>query len=702
LATPRKGLSPKQRTTLLLLGVAIVAPLLALLIGEARVGRALERRVYDSWFTLRGPLPRPSDVVLVTIDVDSEESLGRYPWSRDWHTKLLENLHRGGARVVAFDATFADVFAEEDARLREALDATGLGILGAKTHVIFTRGARGFNLEEPAPLLRGAPIGIVDIAPDPTDGIIREYPIAHEYPQGRVPQLGVQAILQFLGLGPEALVEVPGGWELAGGFLPRAPGGGMLINFLGPTGSISAYSYASVVDDSDTDIGDWDLDIFEDFLDEGIFEGKLVLVGTTVPEHQDLHPTPFREEAGGSGAILTPGVEIHAHAVATILSGTPIRLLPWGVQYGWTLLLGLIVVIASPRARGLAGVALALILVSVAGGGSWYLFQSEGAWLWSVAPILSVGFSFLGSTVALYLAEEEEKARIRGMFQQYVAASVVDELIQRPELLSLGGEERVLSVLFSDVAGFSGISEHLTPTQLVELLNEYLTEMTEVILDEGGIIDKYQGDAIMAEFGAPIPLADHALRACRAALRMTTDLARLREGWREQGRPLLEARIGINTGKMLVGNLGSQRIMDYTVMGDQVNLASRLEGTNKLYGTEIMISEFTYEEVREEVLCRELDRIRVKGKQEPVGIFEVVALRSTPPSPERLAFLARFGEALALYRTHDFERGREAFAALHTEDPSDGPTALYLERCSEYLLHPPPPDWDGVFTMTTK
>ena len=690
------------RILLLLLGVALAAPLLSLVIAEARVGRTLERRFYDNWFSFRGPLPRPTDVVLVPIDVESEQSLGRYPWTRDWHAKLVENLARAGASVVAFDATFADAFPAQDSILRRVIDETGVTVLGAKSNVIFTRNAQGVSLEEPAGDLRGAPIGIVDISPDATDDIIREYPIVHEYPQGRVPQLGVKAALLHLGLPDQALQTTPTGWRIGEREIPRGPGGGMLVNFLGTAGSVSSYSYAYVVDDAYTDIGDWDLDTYEDFLADSTFQDKVVLIGSTIPEDQDLHATPFREVAGSAGAVRTAGVEIHAHAVATILSGAHLRQVSRPIQYAWTLLLALLVTSLAPKARALWGAGVALAISGVALYAAWYLFTREGLWLWSVAPLLSVGFSYAGSNVALYVAEEQEKARIRGMFQQYVASSVVDELIEKPELLSLGGEERVLTVLFSDVAGFSTISEGLTPKALVELLNEYLTAMTDIILEEGGIIDKYEGDLIMAEFGAPVPLDDHPVRACRAALRMRTELERLREKWKEEGKPLLEARVGINTGEMLVGNLGSHRVMDYTVMGDQVNLASRLEGTNKVYGTEVIVSEFTWEAVKDHMVGRELDLIRVKGKNEPVRIFEILAARSNGAPPDLSDLLERFSQGLGLYVERRFEEARASFEALARDYPEDGPTALYMERCAEYAQSPPPADWDGVYTMKTK
>jgi adenylate cyclase len=690
------------RRLLLYLGaVAVIAPLLALGFSEARVGRALERRAYDGWFTLRGELPKPDGVVVVAIDADSEESLGRYPWSREWHARLIANLHRAGAAAIGFDATFADAFPETDAGLRAVIDDAGTVILGAKTTFLVHRAGLGMRLEEPAGALQGAPLGIVDIMPDALDGVIREYPITHRYPQGVVPQLGVAALLRAAGLPDDSIVETTAGWRIGDRHIPRGPGGGMLIDFLGMPGSVATYSYVSVVDDAGTDIGDWDSDSFEDYLAEDRFRGRIVLIGTTIPEHQDLHPTPFRD-AAGTGSVPTPGVEIHAHAVATILAGSARRALPRPVQYAWTVLLGILVVVVSPRLRGVRGALLSGAAAAVALLAAWFLFTRHGVWLWSVAPVLSAGLSYAGSVAVLSVLDEREKARIREMFQQYVAASVVDELIRRPELLALGGEERVATVLFSDVAGFSGVSERLTPTQLVELLNEYLTAMTDIVLAHGGIIDKYQGDALMAEFGVPVPLPDHALRACRAAVAMRAELARLREGWMRQGRPPLHARIGINTGSMLVGNLGSRRIMDYTVMGDHVNLASRLEGTNKVYGTEILVSEFTWREAESELIGREIDRVRVVGKEEPVSVYEIVATREAGADAATLDLLRRFELALGLYRARDFDAALDALLAITADFPDDPPTRVYIERCRAYLAKAPAPGWDGVYGVAVK
>lgn len=690
-----------KRRTALLVGVALLAPLVALLFAETRVARALEKRVYDGWFTLRGQLPRPREVVVVAIDTDSEQSLGRYPWSRTWHTRLLRNLHRAGARVVAFDLTFADSF-PEDSAFRAAIDETGIAVLGAKTDVVFRRGARGFRLEEPTPALRGAPIGIVDQVPDAIDGVLREYPVQHGYPQGLRPQLGVMAVLRYLGLPADSLRTVHGGWSFAGRVIPRGPTGGTLLDYAGPTGSIATYSYATVVDDSATDLGEWDLDSFEDLARDGVFRDKIVFVGTTVPEHQDLHETPFRDVGDTEGAILVPGVEIHAQAAAAILAGRFRAPVSWGVQYLWAAVLGLLAVGAIDRLRMRLGSVVAVGLLAVAVAVSWFFFTRQMLSLWTVPPMLSVALAWSGSAAILETHEAREKRRIRGMFQQYVPEAVVRELIHRPELLGLGGEERVATVMFSDVRGFSRVAEGLPPAQLVTLLNEYLTAMTDVVVEAGGVIDKYLGDSLMAEFGVPVPTEDHAVRACRAALRMRDELRRLRRGWVARGMPALHARIGINTGRVLVGNLGSFRMMDYTCMGDHVNLASRIEGANKEYGTEIMVTEFTWRAAEAHFIGREIDRVRVVGREEPVAVYELVATKEVGVDEVTGPLLAGFAHALALSRAREYEAALEAFEALAETYPNDGPTAVYVQRSRRHVVLPPPADWDGVYQLASK
>ncbi len=703
--------SSDRRTRFILPGVAVFVPVVVYLVfGILPVGRGLELTAYDTWFNLRGEAPRPDDVAVVAIDIESEDSFGRYPdqWNerygtRSLHAQIIRNLARAGARAVAFDATFADSYPEQDAELMEAVREAGMVVLGAKTAARSMRGAVSRGLERPASPLDQAPIGIVDIRPDPVDGVIRSYPIVHDYLGGQVPQLAVQTLKIYLGMGVETPVETTSrGYRIGSWLIPRAPRGGMLINFLGFGESVTHYSYANVVDSGDFDIGDWDLDQFDMLLDEGRLEGKAVFVGSTVPEHQDLWPTPFLQQAGSGGASLTAGVEIHAHAFDTMLRRRFIHVVPEWANWLIMLILTLLTVWLSNRLKAKWGGLIGVVLIALVVGSAWLLFARFSVWIWSVAPALAVLLAYSGSTVSLYVLEVRDKARIRGMFQQYVPPRVVNELLARPELLALGGEERELSVMFSDVAGFTTISENLSPTELVSLLNEYLTDMTEIVVSNEGIIDKYEGDALMAEFGAPIPFQDHALKACRAALEMQSRLAELRAKWAEEGKPELHARIGINTGVMLVGNLGSLHIMDYTVMGDNVNLAARLEGTNKVYGTRICISEMTRSAVASEIITRELDLIRVKGKSRPVRIFEVLetADRGIPAGRESL--VERFEMGLSHYREREFEQAKDLFADILGLDPEDGPARLYLQRCGRYIETPPPEEWDGVFVMTSK
>ena len=258
-----------------------------------------------------------------------------------------------------------------------------------------------------------------------------------------------------------------------------------------------------------------------------------------------------------------------------------------------------------------------------------------------------------------------------------------------------------MTAVFSDVAGFSSISEKMEPDELVVLLNEYLSEMTDIVLKYGGILDKYEGDAIMAFFGAPLDDPEHTKKCCLMALEMQERLAELRREWQKQGKPQLRVRIGINTGPMVVGNMGSKVRMDYTIMGDAVNLASRLEGVNKEYGTEIIISQDTYEACREEIEVRELDSIRVVGKKEAVAIYELLC-RKGELAPEKKAMLKLYVQGLNLYKNRQWDEAITIFGEIFDKDPDDGPSLTYLERCLDYRINDPGPDWDGVHTMQFK
>jgi len=322
-------------------------------------------------------------------------------------------------------------------------------------------------------------------------------------------------------------------------------------------------------------------------------------------------------------------------------------------------------------------------------------------------PIVTAGGSFLfiffTLVIGIEVAVSKERAFIKSAFSRYVPEKVVNHLIESPELLKLGGQERVITVLFSDLANFTNISENMAPPDLVNLLNEYLTEMTNIVLEEGGIIDKYQGDAIMAEFGAPVPCPNHADMAVRTGLRMQRRLKELRKEWREKGLPALRCRVGINTGPMIIGNMGSNRVFDYTVIGDAVNLASRLEGANKLYNTFLMISESTYEQLTTGMFkTRILDVIKVKGKREAVKVFEVYGETSETIDPDHELYYQTYHKAFEAYLSRNFSFAREKFSEALTILSEDPASKEMIARINAINWEELPADWDGSIALTSK
>ena len=394
------------------------------------------------------------------------------------------------------------------------------------------------------------------------------------------------------------------------------------------------------------------------------FEGKFVFIGDLPQGSTDIGPTPLDENV--------PLIAIHAALLNAFFTGGFYR--SWSLQAGLLLFLtlGLLLILsAAPRKSWIFYSSGSLMLAGLVGL-SW--FEMLHGRLFPLAALGgSVFVLFLGLTIGLHVVSSEQQAFIRDAFAKFVPETVVAELLSHPEKLTLGGEERELSILFADLQDFTSISEYLPPQQLVRLLNEFLSEMTEIILEEGGTIDKYFGDAIMAEFGAPLPRWDHADRTVIAALKMQRRLRELQQRWVEQQLPALKCRIGINTGTVIIGNMGADRFFDYTIIGDAVNLASRLEEANKLYQTSLMISEFTYRALTPgRFLSRPLDVLKVKGRQEAVKVFEVYGESSDSVEPMLLKYYQSYQEAFDAYLAKDFTCALEKFAqSLHycPDDP---------------------------------
>ncbi|OQY79363.1 MAG: hypothetical protein B6D45_00920 [Ignavibacteriales bacterium UTCHB3] len=494
----------------------------------------------------------------------------------------------------------------------------------------------------------------------------------------------------------------------------------MLVNIYGPSGKFPRVDFADVLDDSsfntkeEIELGEpvnmWD-DPVSGILHDGRFKDKIVLIGSTLEEDRDVVQVAFSsDETSGSNTLY--GVEFHANVIQNVIDNNYIERFP---EWGEILLIIVFVFISFFISSGLreikfrigwlleiASVLVIFLLVFGIFEISNYLFNSQKLLLSYVGIDVGIFLGYISSTALHFILERRQKTQIKGMFSQYVDKSMVDQLIADPEKLRLGGEKKYLTVFFSDIAGFSTFSETMDPEDLVKFLNQYLSAMTDVVMANHGTLDKYIGDAVMAFWGAPIPLENHAQLACRTALQQQKIMNELRKGWEAEGKPLIQMRIGINTGDMVVGNVGGSQRFDYTLMGDNVNLASRLEGANKAYGTFIMIADSTYELVKNEFVTRELDLLVVKGKTHPVKVYELIADANEHLPESRIKCVKLYTEAMEKYRNRDFQDAIKGFTEALNIDPGDGPSKVYIERSKLYLETPPEEDWDGVFKLTTK
>jgi adenylate cyclase len=551
------------------------------------------------------------------------------------------------------------------------------------------------NIEILSDALRNAhgATGFFNVEPD-ADGVVRHSLLVLPYGRSKnlddwdlYGSLDVQAVRLFQGLPDQQMVldfSETGITALEFGpsliIHPDAVGR-MMIDY---EGDVATYPYVSIAD------------VVGRKFPAGTFKGKIVLVGASATGIGDLRSTPF-------GGINYPGVEIHANLIDNILNrhfllrGANQVTVDLLVIFLFGVPLGLWLALAQPRSM-LFGV---LLLVPF-GLGVWYAFL-HGWWLNFIVPsgtlVANVGF------VAVYraLVEEKEKRRVRGAFQQYLSPEVIRRLLENPDLVKPRKTE--ITVMFSDVRGFTSISEKLDAQELAALLNEYLTEMTQIVFRHDGTLDKYIGDAVMAFWGAPFEDRDHATKGCHAALEMITRLKEMQKKWRSEGRPVLDIGVGLCTGVASVGNMGSTLRYGYTALGDIVNLSSRIEGLNKEYATHILLSDTTYAAVEDPLLVfRELDLIRVKGKSQPVTLYELVAARGTPEgdAPDLEQHLEFFAQGRACYRERRWQDAQIVFEKLLERWPDDGPGRMYLNRCKEYLVAGPEENWDGVYVMTHK
>lgn len=667
----------------------------------------------------------PQDVAIVAIDEKSLATLGRWPWNRATMARLVQALDRLGVGVIAFDVFFAE--AEEqrlleqierleaeqglrgdaspysrvkqalasDRAFSQAIKQSGKVVLpivfllsrdearhqsaeqnqrllaGVQPHAVGlikdrSDGRLDFPLPAPVGLLTNLPalvsaaklLGHINTFPD-VDGTVRRVPLVIRYQGLFFPSADVQAVRLYRGLPPLALrtthygIE---GLEIGNQLVPTDEDGNALVHYYGHEQTVPTFSAA---------------DVFAGRVTRAQLERKIVLIGATAAALGDVRVTPYGPSF--------PGVEIRASVVQNLLRNELIRRPGWMMFFDLAILLALGATLSLLLARWSVreGVLLSLAAFAVYTAFTWGLFQAQYLWLNLVYPSVLVLLLFISSTLLKYFSTEKERRQIKGAFQRYVPAAVVDQIMGNIDNLSLGGDKRELTVLFSDLRDFTTVAETMSPEELVKLLNTYLTRMTDQVFEQHGLLDKYIGDAIMAVYGAPLARPDHALLACRTALGMMRALQSLQTEWVKAGLPAFDAGVGISTGPMIVGNMGSHSRFDYTVIGDAVNLGARIEALNKTYGTHILVSEHTYQQVRAEFpQMREVDVTQVKGRKEAVRLYELMLPWQYP----HFDWLPEFHRAGELLRAGLPTKARPVFQHL-SDTLKDPVSRYYVQRC---------------------
>ena len=742
------------------LSLATMGLVLAMFVVGVPVLDLIELKTYDVRMVSRGARPASPAVVLAAIDEKSLNQEGRWPWPRTKMARLVEAVSKDKPKVIGFDIVFAEpdqnsqlalvdglfeqlkTLAIKDPALFRFLDqrrqsadtdkALAMAIRQSSAPVVLgyffhedrtslqyqpdakeiterlarisgsryprVTYARGVDPDSaafvrqayaPEPNIEvlssaAASSGYFSIWQSDRDGVLRSMPMVIRMGDNLYPPLSVVTAWHYLGKPPLSVHVGANGVELlrfGSNIVPTDAHGRLLINFPGPEKS---FPHISVTD------------ILQGNVPAGTFTDRIVLIGATAVGTYDLRSTPFSPRYAG--------LEVHAAVIDNILTGQFMAMPEWSGLYSVLAIMGMAALVGTvvPRLNPMLGTLFVAAIFTIYIMVARWLFVVSGLWLNIVYPLLSLTLTFTTLTVYHVITEQRERKRIKGTFRQYVAPLVVEEMLKDPSRLRLGGEERVLTVLFSDLEGFTTYSERYSPTEMTTMLSEYYTCITEQVFVYRGTLKEYIGDELMAFFGAPMEAADHAQRACHAALAMRQRRLALAADWARKGWPRLRARTGINSGPMLVGNLGSKYRFSYGVLGDSVNLGSRLEGLNKVYGTDILIGEQTARLLGDMFVVREVDLVRVKGREQAIQIYELIATAAAGIAPEQTQALRLYAEGLAAYRSAMWGEATVAFQEALRVRPEDGPAQAMLERSLAFQKVPPPEPWDAVFEQLTK
>ena len=685
----------------------------------------LDRWEYPTWtwriMARAKPAAATHDIKVIVLDQSSLDWAANemglsWPWPREVYVPIIEFAKRGGARAIAFDVLYTEDSAygvEDDALFGEAIRkgppftaalfiGTGIGRFDAWPDYAPDRHLQINGLDEwLAAADRGdrvtprATLPIREVSENATvladvkgsadrDGIIRRTHLFSVFDGRAIPSLGLAAYLaESYGPGKRRMgaMQISEGWLTIGRRKIQIDQFGQaILKYRGPSGTHEKYTAAQVIQSElRMQAGE------RPALSPVVFNNSYVFLGFSAPGLLDLRPTPL--------SPVTPGVEVHTTALDNFLANDFIRLPPPKLVAAATMLLvfvaTFIVFISKKAWQVMIGVAVFLIIPWLLG----FALYDFSYWWPIMFQSLTLISSMSGAVLVNYATEGRQKAFIKNAFKHYLSPAVIEQIMANPDQLKLGGERRCLSIFFSDLAGFSTISEKLEPQALTQLLNDYLTDMTDIILEEGGTLDKYEGDAIIAFWNAPLHQQDHALRAARTALRCQRKLAERRAEFEQRSGVVLSMRIGVNTGDVVVGNMGSRERFDYTVLGDAANLAARLEGANKYFGTATMIAESTWVHGGNALVGREIGRITVVGRRTPERVYEVLGM----PGESASVPVDEFERGIRLCESGQWQEA----AIIFEQWPHDALSCRYASRCRE-LCSSPTAAWDGVWNLAEK
>lgn len=615
-----------------------------------------ESRASDALYSPSNTL---DDIVIIAIDDESLQDLGRWPWPRTYFAEVLQKINQSS--VVGFDISFFES-TDEDTAFASAIKNNTVVL--AMEYISFSTSngiLYGEDLIKPNITLGNPGIdyetGFVNLYTD-SDGVTRSF-TPHISGIEEHDHFAVKIVQEYMGL--------PITYE------PSR----MLINLFGLPGDYQYISFS---------------DIYYNKVNTSFFKDKIVLIGATASNLHDTIQVPISNQA-------MPGVEVNANLVQSILTQD---FLTYQDDFSAVVIIFLFSILTGLLLYHfrihIATILLAILIIAYILTAIYYF--DSGLIINILYPFFSLVITYITIIVLYYLTEERSRKRVTSLFGKYVSPIVIDNLLKDPRKINLGGEQRTITIFFSDIRGFTPLSEKMKPQELVHLLNEYLTEMTSIIIENEGLVDKFMGDAIMAFWGAPLDQSDHAKKACSSSLEMSKKLKDLQKKWKSEGIPSFEIGIGLNSGEAIVGNMGSINRFDYTAMGDNVNLASRLEGLNKYYGTTILITEHTQNIISDSFESRKLDAVQVKGKEKPILIYELLSLKDGLNKKEK-EFVQYYEKGLSLYFERNWKKAIESFnKGLSLKE--DKASSILIERCEKFIKTPPPENWVGVWEMRSK